>query len=75
MEIEPTKIRQQITAYGLFDTLMDRMKIVRVGGVKRSTIYKAFNQGPVTTLCQIILETAEKVLAEHLATLSEPVAA
>lgn len=58
-------LREQITAFGLFDKLMERMQQVRIGGVKRSTIYKAFSLGSVTPVCALILDTAQNLLDQH----------
>ncbi|HNM26251.1 MAG TPA: hypothetical protein PKL15_12510 [Saprospiraceae bacterium] len=62
---QSVKIRQQIAAHRLFPKLMERMQQVRIGGVQRSTIYKAFSEGGVTPTCQLILDTAQALIEEH----------
>lgn len=59
------KQREKVRAYNLFDELLQAMKVKRVGGVKRSTIYKAFQMGPSTPVLALILETAKELISKH----------
>lgn len=59
------KLRDKIRAYNLFDELQELMIVKRVGGVKRSTIYKAFQFGPSTPVLSLILETAKELISKH----------
>lgn len=72
MEFNGSKIREDINAYGLRDTLLERMAVVRVGGIAYSTFYKACDRGPITPLLRLILQTAESVIAEHLEKAAQP---
>lgn len=47
------------------EVLEARLQIVINGGVARSTIYKAFQQGAKTPTLDIILQQAEAVIREH----------
>lgn len=65
MQIEGKKIHEQIAGYGLMDALLDRLNRIVVGGVARSTVYKAFGQGGQTPRTKLVLKTAQEVIAEH----------
>lgn len=63
--MDAKKIQELISGYGLMDALQDRLQAVVVGGVARSTIYKAFQYGALTPRTKIVLQTAQQVIAEH----------
>jgi len=63
--MDKKEIRQLINGYNLMDALEARLQIVINGGVARSTIYKAFNQGANTPTLQIIRREAEAVIKDH----------
>ncbi len=58
-------IHEKITAYNLLDQLKEALKVKRVGGVARSTIYKAFQEGGTTPSLRLVLETCSELIAEH----------
>lgn len=63
--MDTKKIQDLISGYGLMDALQDRLEIAVVGGVARSTIYKAFQKGPETPRTKIVIQIAQQVIAEH----------
>lgn len=63
--MDAKKIQEMISGYGLMDALQERLQLAVVGGVARSTIYKAFQVGPVTHRTKIVLQIAQQVISEH----------
>jgi len=63
--MDTKKIQELISGYGLMDTLQDRLQAVVVGGVARSTIYKAFQSGALTPRTKIVLQVAQQVITDH----------
>lgn len=63
--MEAKKLQTLISGYGLMEALQSRMETVVVGGVARSTIYKAFQTNGGTPRTDLILKIAEEVVAEH----------
>ena len=73
--MDAKKIQELISGYGLMDTLQDRLQVAVVGGVARSTIYKAFQTGPETPRTKIVLQVAQQVIADHERTVTEAIMA
>jgi len=63
--MDARKIHELISGYGLMDTLLDRLQLAVMGGVARSTIYKAFQTGPKTPRTKVVLQVAQQVVEEH----------
>lgn len=63
--MDAKKIQELISGYALMDTLQDRLQVAVVGGVARSTIYKAFQIGPKTPRTKVVLQVAQQVVEEH----------
>lgn len=68
-------IHRQISGYGLFEELESRLEVAILGGVARSTIYKAFSTGGGTPKTDIILQIAEDVVCKHLEKLNKEIPA
>lgn len=68
-------ILRRISGYGLFEELQSRLNRIILGGVARSTIYKAFSTGGGTPKTDIILQIAEDVVAEHLQKIQQEIPA
>lgn len=64
-DMDAKKIQELISGYGLMDTLQDRLELAVVGGVARSTIYKAFQKGPATARTKVVLHVAKELIDEH----------
>lgn len=62
---------RQISGYGLFEELQNRLNRVIIGGVARSTIYKAFATNGGTAKTDKILEIAKDVVAQHIERIKE----
>ena len=69
------KLRAKIRAYNLLSELEEAMLVKRVGGVQRSTIYKAFQKGPCTPVLSLILDTATELIGRHEETFDAEAAA
>jgi len=63
-KMDAKKIQELISAYGLFEALENRLSVVVVGGVARSTIYSAFARAR-SPRERLIVETARTLVAEH----------
>lgn len=63
--MDTKKIQELISGYGLMDMLQDRLQVAVVGGVARSTIYKAFQNGPETPRTKVVLQVAQQIVEEH----------
>jgi hypothetical protein len=59
------EIQTKLTTYNLWETLLDRMSEVRVGGVKKVTCYKAFREGPNTEVLDLIISEAKRLVTDH----------
>jgi hypothetical protein len=73
--MDAKKIQELISGYGLMDALQDRLQMAVVGGVARSTIYKAFQYGPETPRTKIVIQVARQIVEEHERNVSEAVMA
>lgn len=58
-------VYEKIAAYNLLGALQDRLKVKRVGGVARSTIYKAFQVGGTTPSLRLVIDTCIELIEEH----------
>lgn len=73
--MDAKEIQRLISGYGLMDALEERLQVVVVGGVARSTIYSTFQRGATSPRSEIILETAKKLIREHEETVEAAVLA
>jgi DNA-binding phage protein len=68
------EITEKVRMYALVPEIMKRLSLIRQKSIARSTVYRAFDEGPNTPTLSLVLKVARMAIIEREQALATEVA-